>query len=74
MVVTPIAQQETMVVVPAIRQRLLDLLTFRIEDNGDREREREELTLGPEFSRSCVLDWLIDRWKRGKEVRAFGVC
>lgn len=54
MVVTPIAQQETMVVVPAIRQRLLDLLTFRIEDNG--EREREELTLGPEFSRSCVLD------------------
>lgn len=38
MVVTPIAQQETMVVVPAIRQRLLDLLTFRIEDNGERER------------------------------------
>lgn len=49
MVVTPIAQQETMVVVPAIRQRLLDLLTFRIEENGEREREREELTLGPEF-------------------------
>lgn len=72
MVVTPIAQQETMVVVPAIRQRLLDLLTFRIEDNG--EREREELTLGPGFSRSCVLDRLIDRWQRGKEVRAFGVC
>lgn len=40
MVVTPIAQQETMVVVPAIRQRLLDLLTFRIEENGERERER----------------------------------
>lgn len=56
MVVTPTALQETMVVVPAIRQRLLDLLTFRIEDNGERGREREELTLGPEFSRSCVLD------------------
>lgn len=40
----------------------------------ERQREREELTLGPEFSRSCVLDRLIDRWKRGKELRAFGVC